>query len=795
MKDGNTFCAKYDAGRHEMRHRDILKKLTAGLCVMGIVLSGTACDRAVIERPPRETGREMEQSLSQKEDVASQSMTDIQSGKTEQEKEHPAAGNSEEGSKTLTPKVKTSELESSLYGNEAHLVLARSGLREVPQSMQLTSGLTPSVPAYDIGAGLSNVSNVNDFYFSNEAMAKLQQNQFVVSKSSGFSEFYELYEDNAYWMTPSFVTVDSLMHTYHLYFTVLMKKTEKTFAAPKLQELSRAMLERSRAQYETLKGTEWESAALRNVIFFTVGLKLQDPNVEADPAAAELVQKELDKIYAAEGLADCGLFGPNDAFIEGKYKEDYSQYKPRGNYEGDPVLEAYFRAMMWYGRISFLANDEDSTRSALLITLALDGDRVHTWEEIYQVTAYFAGASDDCIYYEYAEAARDAYHDGLKTAELVGNAAEFKAFRKKVEDLEPPRINSLPKHKGAEKDESGKCFRFMGQRYNIDGEIYERLTEFPERRQPDALDVPNALGSPAAEKILQEKGDMAIPIYKKELPLVRDVLKNAGSELWYASLYSGWLNTLTPLLSPRGAGYPVFMQNEEWLKKTLETYESSYTELKHDTVLYAKQVFVAEGDGEPDNKDDRGYVEPEPEVYARFAALSEDTKNGLDKFGMLDQENREMLDGLTALAVQLRGISEKELRNEILSDEEYDLIRYYGRIIEQYWEAYKNDLYASGLDYRSQLNAALVTDIASGDDWVLEIGTGLAQDIYVIAPVAGQLKIVNGSVYSFYQFTTKGERLTDSEWCELNGFRPGPNDRTPDPVPKPAWTMSYRADM
>ena len=295
------------------------------------------------------------------------------------------------------------------------------------------------------------------------------------------------------------------------------------------------------------------------------------------------------------------------------------------------------------------------------------------------------------------------------------------------------------------------------------------------------------------EKIMLEKGDALIPLYQKELPVLREQLKNTDPALWSSSLYTGWLHTLTPLLSPRPEGYPAFARSEEWLKKTLETYEGSYTELKHDTVLYAKQVYVAEGDGEaPKDRDDRGYVEPEPEVYARFASLAQDTKDGLDRLGMLDAANREMLDGLSSLAGQLLAISEKELQNQTLTNEEYDLIRNYGSMIERYWEAYKEDTYKSGLGRSMQLDASLVTDIASGDGWILQIGTGLAQKVIVLVPVDGSLRFASGTVYSFYEFLNGGQRLTDSEWKDVNGFRPGPNSGPANPVDKPGWTMTYR---
>ena len=185
-------------------------------------------------------------------------------------------------------------------------------------------------------------------------------------------------------------------------------------------------------------------------------------------------------------------------------------------------------------------------------------------------------------------------------------------------------------------------------------------------------------------------------------------------------------------------------------------------------------------------------MEPEPEVYARFASLSQDTLDGLDRFGMLDKEKRDLLENLTSLAAKLLTISEKELQNQPLTGEEYDLIRDYGSIIERYWEAYKLDTYRSGLEHSTQLDASLVTDIASGDGWVLQLGTGLAQNMIVLVPVDGTLRLASGSVYSFYEFLNNGQRLTDSEWKTLNGFRPGPDSGAARPVDKPDWTMTYR---
>ena len=52
------------------------------------------------------------------------------------------------------------------------------------------------------------------------------------------------------------------------------------------------------------------------------------------------------------------------------------------------------------------------------------------------------------------------------------------------------------------------------------------------------------------------------------------------------------------------------MRSEQWARKNLSTFLGSYTELKHDSVLYAKQVMAEMGGAGMDEKpDDRGYVE------------------------------------------------------------------------------------------------------------------------------------------------------------------------------------------
>ncbi len=653
--------------------------------------------------------------------------------------------------------------------------------------------LVPSVPRYSIEPDLSNISNKRDIeYFDDNLKKAIGKNGFAVMNGGGY-EFYDVYESNRYGQSPNFVTVDSMMHTYHVYFAHLLKELEKGRLYDQLTELSEEMYERSMRQFEELEGSEWESATLRNVAFFTVAMELLDESPKVIPEAEDYVNSELDLIKAGD-IATSPLFNDN---------EDYSQYKPRGYYAGDPKLEKYFKTMMWYGRRAFEQKDEDHMRSALLMTLAMDDAALDEWEGIYTVTSFFAGASDDCTYYEFRPVIEAAYGNISYLDELLDNDQAFDTFYELTKKIEPPKINSIPVEQ-TDPTNVITSFRFMGQRFSIDATIFQNLIyrdvdendNGDKRMLPDALDVPAVLGSDTAYEILKKQGDTDYAGYDDNLKKLRKGIEDSeDTDLWSASLYAQWLNTLRPILMEKGDGYPMFMQSEEWNKKSLEGFLGSYTELKHDTILYSKQAMAEMGGGWEEEVDDRGYVEPEPVVYSRFAVLAEATIDGLKSYDLLEKNDRQNLEKLAEIARKLVVISEKELKNEVLDYDEYEYIKEFGGDLEHIWaDAVKED----GEEYaRSDEHpGAIVADVATDPNGtVLELGTGQVSRMYVVCPVAGKLQLCSGPVYSFYQFEWPLEdRLTDQQWRVMLGIWPKSGyDFEPDKsIKQPAWTQSYR---
>ena len=652
---------------------------------------------------------------------------------------------------------------------------------------------SPNVMPYIIEPDLSNIDNLWQVYMEDGMKEKFIKNGFVVGGESG-SEFFQVYEWNKYCMIPNFITVDSLMHTYHLYFSHLMKNIEKNHLENNLTELSIKMAENSKKQYEALKGSEWEEAAARNVAFFSVGAKLLNAEIPSYYYAEATVSQELEKINIAEGIAISSIT---------EDEEDYSQYIPRGYYEGDEQLESYFKAMMWYGRIHFRQDKEELDKSALLITMALaeDAESYKLWKGIYAVTSFFAGTSDDSGIFEYWPLIEAAYGKDISVNDLPNNQENFNKFHEMTANLESPKINSIPIMEWESYAIPG--FRFMGQRFTIDAAIMQQLiydnvqqNSFGDNRMlPDVLDVPAALGSDMALQILTQQGDTEYKNYSENMAKLKESLSDSNQTLWTASLYANWLNTLRPLLDKKGEGYPFFMQNEEWTKKNLECFAGSFAELKHDTVLYTKQIMAEMGWYMEEEPDDRGYVEPEPLVYSRFACLASLTADGLKKYRMLDKIDEENLMRLKEIAEKFFIISKKELQDEVLSDEEYEFIRNYGGNLEHFWMETlpKNN---DGI-HTQELPAAIVVDIATDPNGqILEIATGNPSTIYVAVKVDGKVKIAKGSVYSFYQFPWPiDDRLTDSKWRYMMGFQADENGNWnfgEIPINQPQWTLSYR---
>lgn len=136
---------------------------------------------------------------------------------------------------------------------------------------------TPNLSEYHLETDFSNIINPWDIKeLSSEAKDKLVQNLFVACESTYERSFFGIYENNssASVKIPSFITTDSLFHTFHLYYETIQKITEKEYLIDRIAKMSNNLLINSKEQLAQLKGSSFESAAQRNVDFFSVAVAL-----------------------------------------------------------------------------------------------------------------------------------------------------------------------------------------------------------------------------------------------------------------------------------------------------------------------------------------------------------------------------------------------------------------------------------------------------------------------------------------------------------------------------------------
>ncbi len=690
------------------------------------------------------------------------------------------------------------------------------------------TSVAPNAPSYSLPIQLGQTSNAQDlrgyFGLDDNAIEAIERNGFVVveardasgEKYEGMAQPYVDLKENG---IPIFVTPDSLLHLYHVQFDEILKCVEENEFFASLVLMSDALFEKSLAQYDSFSG-DLKEAARRNVAYFTVAMKLLGEKVSVPESVSEEVNGELENIGAHAG------FSPSPIFI---YEEDYSQYVPRGHYTRSETLKKFFKAMMWYGRMAFLLKGSEpwgpldealisvedariQTIQASLITLALDSLRAEEkpiadiWNRIYAVTAFFVGLADDLTPYEYKESITKVFGSPVNVEEFND---EEKMYDLKVELalLRSPKIYGGTGNCGVtppvtpetlkEILEKTKGLRFMGQRFIPDSYMFQNLV-FPvvldytgsghpftleftggrlSRCFPRGLDVMAVLGSDEALTILEREGDTEYINYDKSLNDLIGIFESFTEEDWNKNLYWSWLYTLKSLLGSYGQGYPAFMQGAAWQDKELNTALASWTELRHDTILYAKQSYTPWEKGPPPARDP-GYAEPVPEFYNRLLALTRMTRVGLADMNVLDAAQESRLVGLEEVLSRLANISIDELEGNELSDGDCEYIQNIGATLTPLIE---------GLSDEKGAKTTLVADVHTNTSTsqVLEEGVGYVKFIVVAYPILdGRIVLGAGPVFSYYEFKwPMDDRLTDEKWTQMleNGEQPA----------QPDWVRSF----
>ncbi len=627
-----------------------------------------------------------------------------------------------------------------------------------------------------VEGALVNYKNVTNRYQFTDAgldfRNMISKNGFVIVEGQD-EQLFHVYENNDYNEFPSFVTTDLYMQLFHMYFDYLLRDLEQTRLIDELKSFSLAMNSMMMNLARATTDKRVKAAAEYNATYYAIGASLlsNKVSVEVPSAYREAYNAEIQQVKSAIDDYSSFLEYDNVAF-------PYSLFRPRGHYTRNDKLKAYFMSMMWFQYVPFCLDDDNQFDRAIVSAEILSGSEelLRKYSDITNPIEFIVGEADNVSILQMAEKMKSS---GFSAEKMFGNSAEYEKYRSQIKKLADAQNRIKPKEVKSCVDK----INLMPQRYLADNEVLQELVDVmtkPEslRPLPKGLDVLAAFGCDAAKDILMDecKEGEKWPNYVEKFD---DIKKTMEKVNWDKSMYNKWMQSLNESVA-RNDKAPYFMKTRQWDKKNINAALASWSELKHDCILYSEQPFAAEcGGGGLPEPILVGYVEPNVAYWTKVIELIEMTESMLRENNSYTKNMERISERMKDLAVFLKKMSEKELAGKKLTEAEYSYIKAIGSTVEWITLDLLNDegaeLYGWYCVTGTDRSVAVVADVytANADNnpnkSILYEATGCVNSIYVIVEIDGYLYLTRGAVFSYREFPQPLDqpRLTDEEWQKM----------------------------
>lgn len=647
--------------------------------------------------------------------------------------------------------------------------------------------------------------------------ATFQKNGFVSvdhgQRYSMGSAYYAIYTRDL----PVLVTTDSILHAFHRSYDDVLKELEKVLFVGTIERTLKGIHDELEKSLAASNDAALKPSVGDVDLFVTVarnllagagvsGTKTLRRGVEswnkkllvASRTGKDAEALKLLEAVAALGFAETAIFG-------GHRPIDFTQFAPRGHYEDDLELRRYFRTLMWLGRADLgWCLSEPDKKSGLVVDVARERRDAFLFASLAKragvlpplgamssIIDFMVGSSDNV-----SVGALVAALESAKATEPAALASES-TMKQAISALQKakPRVQQI-RSQGVFGDAAQQTttqvplsFQVFGQRFLLDSFVLSNVVydsihyhgEEPERAMPNGLDVAAALGND--EAVFFDKAEIDKFKHGSNLLALRRVIEKRTPQAWNATLYDGWLDVLRQLDDVPAGHFPAVMRSNVWQRKQLQTFLSSWAELRHDTLLYGKQSYTAMKACEYPE----GFVEPYPAVFAGVGQLAKrasallaaadvshpDPKNAAT-LTMLRDRQVKFFDDFAGVTAKLEKLAKKELNGEPFETSEQEFlkqtidIRGGGSGPPTYSGWYPGLFYGRGpADHKptvADVHSVPPSDL-DAEGHVLEAGVGDAHFLIVAIDNEGDRAVYVGPVYSYYEFTRPiTERMTDSEW-------------------------------
>lgn len=668
----------------------------------------------------------------------------------------------------------------------------------------------------------------------------LTDEELAIFKKTGFvsvdqnrrhsfaSAYYQIYAADM----PVLVTADSVMHALHKSYDDILMEMEMTVFT---HTVSQILLDVHEKLAKRAKAGEVGKHELDVDLYVTVARNLL--------LGAGAAGSDKDEAAWNGKLSESSKFGQDDAVIAllkdiqslklkdpfrgdqpnrvygGERFPDFSQFKPRGHYTKNQSLRNYFRCMMWLGRVDcgwnvlptdgtpgVKADSDRELRDAILFCeLLIETKNVKSLKSLDDIIGFMVGRSDNLTVFTLLDVMKAADVETLATAldtkKLEKVKDEIKSGKHAAQMIRSQLVLSDPIN--TYKVPPPGVFQVFGQRFIMDSFVLSQVVfdsiifknEKQRRMMPRGLDVIAALGNDEALLLLEP--ELKRWNYSANLLAAREFIGIHPQAYWKSNLYVLWLDCLRELQKDMSAEkrFPQAMKSRPWQLKQLNTQLGSWAELRHDTILYAKQSFTAR----PTCEYPAGYVEPYPEFYAKAKFFADEAAKlfGAVEYPLTKEDPAQkerfvkFFKQMSETVGQLETLARKELAGEPFTADEKAFIkktvdaRGGGSGPPRYDGWYPNLFYRRGecSDW-----APVVADVHTDPESqsCLEVAVGDAMFGVIAIDNDKDRMVYVGPMYSYYEFTQNVEkRLTDPEWQQMihTGKLP----------PRPEWTKEFVA--
>jgi Protein of unknown function (DUF3160) len=669
---------------------------------------------------------------------------------------------------------------------------------------------------------------------------QLRRNGFVSVDHRRHYSMGSMYFDIYVRDLPVLITTDSIAHALHRSYDDTLKTLEIRLFSGMLDRLltsTHEVLEKEAAGLtdpallESVKDIDLYVTVARSLLAgmgAPRGEPLPPGSASPPTAIASRFGQDKQVLELLERVVSLEMETPDTkttAIYGGRRPIDWSQFKPRGHYTESSSLKYYFRMMMWLGRADIGWNlSQPAENSGLVSNAARERTNAAMFSYILEKTGQMPRLTAMSKIIDFLVGKGDSLSvdtlqpviQQLQVKRLAdfGNADVAQRLESAVKQLGlgQQRIASqvlVSDPNDSKKTMPPQIFQVFGQRFIIDsfvlGQIvYDSIVyngKKQERGMPQAIDVFAALGNDEALRLAEP--ELRRWNYGSNLMATRAVIESYTPKNWSESAYNTWLDALRSLddAFPAASKAPQAMRTRAWQHKELETQLASWAELRHDTILYAKQSYSTVVACEYP----AGYVEPYPRFYERLGDLGREMARLLAGVDVTDPDSAKaeqdaeirqsmvtFWNGFALTMKQLQTLAQKELAAQPFTAEERAFIkktidiRGGGSGPPRYDGWYPKLVYGGNPEKWKPTVADVHTDPTAAE--VLQVGVGDVTFLVAAIDNENDKMVYVGPMSSYYEFRQPvTNRMADEEWrAKVERF---------EFPPRPAWASSVHPTL